>query len=68
MPHYMLAAHSREGDAGEAMTAEDQPAAWQTDLLVGRGVARADSARVARSTEDARFAPPFTGVPNRGTD
>ena len=29
MPHYMLAAHSREGNAREAMTADDAQAAWQ---------------------------------------
>jgi hypothetical protein len=29
MPHYMLAAHSREGDARESMTAEDRQAAWE---------------------------------------
>jgi hypothetical protein len=29
MAHYMLAAHSREGDARETATAEDQQATWE---------------------------------------
>jgi hypothetical protein len=29
MPHYMLAAHSREGDARDSMTAEDRQAVWE---------------------------------------
>jgi hypothetical protein len=29
MPHYMLAAHSREDDTRESMTADDQQAAWE---------------------------------------
>ena len=28
MPHYMLAAHTREGDGRESMTAEEQAASW----------------------------------------
>jgi hypothetical protein len=29
MPHYMLAAHTREGDARESMAAQDQQATWE---------------------------------------
>jgi hypothetical protein len=29
MPHYMLAAHSREDETRETMTAEDRQAAWE---------------------------------------
>lgn len=29
MPHYMLAAHTREGDGREAMTAEERATSWE---------------------------------------
>ena len=41
MPHYMLAAHTREGDARESMTAEDRQAAWE---LISRVEAELKSA------------------------